>query len=130
MLIPILINRKSFIAIDTSFYVGYYSINCEISMVNTKKDYQKILGSVQKPVKGEAGKTGTWNPKKPIIDLEKCIPVKSGKPSCFNCWLYCPEAVVTRSIPPEIDLEYCKGCGICQEECPVKAISMEEVKIE
>ena len=130
MLIPILINRKSFIAIDTSFYVGYYSINCEISMVNTKKDYQKILGSVQKPVKGEAGKTGTWNPKKPIIDLEKCIPVKSGKPSCFNCWLYCPEAVVTRSIPPEIDLEYCKGCEICQEECPVKAISMEEMKIE
>ena len=55
-------------------------------MVNTKKDYQKILGSVQKPVKGEAGKTGSWSPKKPIIDLEKCIPVKSGKPSCFNCW--------------------------------------------
>ncbi|MHA2288005.1 MAG: 4Fe-4S binding protein [Promethearchaeota archaeon] len=99
-------------------------------MANTKKDYQKILGSVQKPVKGEAGKTGTWSPKKPIIDREKCIPVKSGKPSCFNCWLYCPEAVVTRTIPPEIDLEYCKGCGICQEECPVKAISMEEVKIE
>jgi pyruvate ferredoxin oxidoreductase delta subunit len=99
-------------------------------MVDTKKDYQKILGSVQKPVKGEAGKTGTWSPKKPIIDLEKCIPAKSGKPSCFNCWLYCPEAVVTRTIPPEIDLEFCKGCGICQEECPVNAISMEEVKIE
>jgi Pyruvate/2-oxoacid:ferredoxin oxidoreductase delta subunit len=46
-------------------------------MVDTKKDYQKILGSVQKPVKGEAGKTGTWSSKKPIIDLEKCIPVKS-----------------------------------------------------
>ena len=27
-------------------------------MTNVKKDYQKILGSVQKPVKGEAGKTG------------------------------------------------------------------------
>ncbi|NHJ19817.1 MAG: pyruvate ferredoxin oxidoreductase [Candidatus Lokiarchaeota archaeon] len=99
-------------------------------MVDAKKDFQKILGSVQKPVKGEAGKTGTWSSKKPIIDLEKCIPVKSGKPSCFNCWLYCPEAVVTRTIPPKIDLEYCKGCGICQMECPVKAISMEEVKIE
>ena len=97
-------------------------------MTNSKKDYQKILGSVQKPVIGEAGNTGTWSKIKPTINLEKCIPCKSGKPSCFNCWLYCPEAVVTRTIPPKIDLKYCKGCGICEVECPVGAISMEEVK--
>jgi Pyruvate/2-oxoacid:ferredoxin oxidoreductase delta subunit len=24
----------------------------------------------------------------------------------------------------EIDLTYCKGCGICAEECPAKAITM------
>ncbi|MFW9971736.1 MAG: 4Fe-4S binding protein [Candidatus Odinarchaeota archaeon] len=99
-------------------------------MTDSKKDYQKILGSVQKPVIGEAGETGTWSSKKPKIDLNKCIPVKSGKPSCFNCWLYCPEAVVKRTIPPEIDLVHCKGCGICMEECPVKAITLEEVKLE
>jgi pyruvate ferredoxin oxidoreductase delta subunit len=99
-------------------------------MKDSKKKYQKILGSVQKPVVGEAGQTGTWSTKKPIIDLEKCIPVKSGKPSCFNCWLFCPEAVVSRTIPPQIDFNYCKGCGICMEECPAKAISMKEVKNE
>ena len=99
-------------------------------MTDLKKKYQKILGSVQKTVIGEACKTGTLISKKPIIDLKKCIPVKSGKPSCFNCWLYCPEAVVSRTIPPQIDFNYCKGCGICMEECPVKAISMEEVKNE
>ncbi len=99
-------------------------------MTDLKKDYQKILASVQKPVIGEAGKTGTWSRLKPVIDLEKCIPAKSGKFSCFNCWLYCPETVVSREIPPKINLEYCKGCGICMEECPVKAISMEEVKYE
>ncbi|MFX1366174.1 MAG: 4Fe-4S binding protein [Promethearchaeota archaeon] len=98
-------------------------------MKNSKKSYQRILGSVQKPVIGEAGKTGTWSAKKPIIDKNKCIPAKSGKPSCFNCWLYCPEAVITRTIPPEIDLIHCKGCGICMEECPVNAISMEEKKL-
>jgi pyruvate ferredoxin oxidoreductase delta subunit len=28
------------------------------------------------------------------------------------------------TIPVGIDLEYCKGCGICAEECPPNAIRM------
>jgi len=27
----------------------------------------------------------------------------------------------------QINYDYCKGCGICSEICPVKAIEMEEV---
>jgi pyruvate ferredoxin oxidoreductase delta subunit len=27
-------------------------------------------------------------------------------------------------MPPAIELEYCKGCGICAEECPASAIVM------
>jgi len=27
---------------------------------------------------------------------------------------------------PRIDYEYCKGCGICAQVCPTKAISMVE----
>lgn len=97
-------------------------------MTDSKKDYQKILASVQKPVIGEAGETGSWSKLKPVIDESKCIPAKSGKPSCYNCWLFCPEACIEREIPPKINIKYCKGCGICAEECPVKAISMKEVE--
>jgi pyruvate ferredoxin oxidoreductase delta subunit len=44
--------------------------------------------------------------------------------------LYCPDGVISKSIPPAIDYQYCKGCGICAEQCPAKAIKMvEEVSL-
>jgi pyruvate ferredoxin oxidoreductase delta subunit len=76
------------------------------------------------PGVGEAGRTGEWRIFVPIMDNSKCIPARSNKPTCFLCWLYCPEAVMTKSIPVAIDLEYCKGCGICAQVCPVQAITM------
>jgi pyruvate ferredoxin oxidoreductase delta subunit len=72
----------------------------------------------------EAGKTGDWRSSRPEIDSLKCIPSKRGRNSCFLCWMYCPEGIVTKSIPVKIDYDYCKGCGICAEECPAKAIRM------
>ncbi|MHA1683533.1 MAG: 4Fe-4S binding protein, partial [Promethearchaeota archaeon] len=32
----------------------------------------------------------------------------------------------TKTNPPVIDLDYCKGCGICASECPHGAIEMVE----
>ncbi len=78
------------------------------------------------PGPGDGGKTGLWRVLRPVIDLEKCIPAKTDKMACFNCWVYCPDGVITKTIQPVIDYEYCKGCGICAEECPAKAITMIE----
>jgi pyruvate ferredoxin oxidoreductase delta subunit len=90
------------------------------------------ISAMCKPSIGEAGKTGDWRDKRPIIDHSKCIPSIKKKPACFLCWLYCPDGVIAANIPIQIDLEYCKGCGICAEECPAKAITMvnEEGKDE
>ncbi|MHA1732951.1 MAG: 4Fe-4S binding protein [Promethearchaeota archaeon] len=86
------------------------------------------MASIQHPVTGEAGKTGSWRTFRPVIDPSSCTAVKKGEHVCHLCWLYCPEATVSRAIPPEINYDYCKGCGICAEECPAGAIHMEEEK--
>jgi NADPH-dependent glutamate synthase beta subunit-like oxidoreductase len=48
--------------------------------------------------------------------------------SCDNCYGVCPDnAVIKLGEPGEryaIDLDFCKGCGICAAECPCGAIEM------
>ena len=49
---------------------------------------------------------------------------------CDNCYLLCPDFSVIRnrvSGSMDIDHDYCKGCGICDYECPRGIITMEEI---
>lgn len=84
----------------------------------------KILTSASTSGPGDAGHTGSWRVERPIIDYSKCTPAKTGRHTCHLCWLYCPDSTVSKDLEPQIDLEYCKGCSICAEECPTGAISM------
>ncbi|CAB4738211.1 unannotated protein [freshwater metagenome] len=46
---------------------------------------------------------------------------------CDNCFGVCPDNAIKKLGPGlgyEIDLDYCKGCGICVSECPASAIQM------
>jgi pyruvate ferredoxin oxidoreductase delta subunit len=76
------------------------------------------------PCIGEAGLTGDWRNKRPVVDPTACLAVKAGKVTCQICWVHCPEACIEQGAPPVVDLDYCKGCGICAEECPADAIAM------
>ncbi len=63
-------------------------------------------------------KTGDWRTFKPVRDESKCT-------KCLLCWVYCPEgAIKWDGENLTIDYDYCKGCGICAQECPAKAIEM------
>ncbi|MFH0958233.1 MAG: FAD-dependent oxidoreductase, partial [Pseudomonadota bacterium] len=44
---------------------------------------------------------------------------------CDACLMYCPEGIITRAGQNYvINLDYCKGCGICVYECPRHAMEM------
>jgi pyruvate ferredoxin oxidoreductase delta subunit len=54
----------------------------------------------------------------------------------FFCWVFCPEnaIIVDGEKIAGINYDYCKGCGICVNECPVNheplPLVMVEEKIE
>ncbi|HSC97160.1 MAG TPA: NAD(P)-binding protein [Burkholderiales bacterium] len=46
---------------------------------------------------------------------------------CDNCYGVCPDNAVIKLGPGkrfEFNLDYCKGCGMCESECPCGAIKM------
>ncbi|MFO1053880.1 MAG: FAD-dependent oxidoreductase [Planctomycetota bacterium] len=46
---------------------------------------------------------------------------------CDTCLVYCPEGIIRREAPGYgVDYTYCKGCGICVEECPRSAMELTE----
>ena len=79
-----------------------------------------IAAVVPEPGSSLKYKTGDWRAFRPIVEKEKCV-------NCLICWIYCPEACVELNAgnKPAINYDYCKGCGICANECPLKIIRME-----
>jgi NADPH-dependent glutamate synthase beta subunit-like oxidoreductase len=46
---------------------------------------------------------------------------------CDNCYAVCPDNAIVKLGPGKgfvVDLDYCKGCGLCAAECPCGAIDM------
>lgn len=59
-----------------------------------------------------------WRTFKPVLDSTRCV-------KCQTCWLICPDGVIDRTGDVyEIDYNFCKGCGLCAAECPLRAIKM------
>ena len=75
-----------------------------------------IGGLITRPGTSAEYLTGDWRTERPVWDAEKCT-------SCLICWVYCPDSAIMLNEEGKmagVDLEHCKGCGICAEECPPK----------
>lgn len=79
----------------------------------------KSAGIILEPGNMASQLRSGWRNQRPIIDQTKCT-------KCLICWIYCPEPAFYKAPSGliEINYDYCKGCGICAEECPRKAITM------
>lgn len=88
----------------------------------SKKTWREIPigGIVETPGSAKEYQTGEWKAQKPVVDEKKCI-------HCLICFAYCPDNCFPVADGKRLgpDLKYCKGCGICANICPVKAISMQ-----
>jgi pyruvate ferredoxin oxidoreductase delta subunit len=76
---------------------------------------------IDEPGNAASYRTGDWRSQRPVYDKDKCI-------RCGTCYIFCPDMAikVLEDGYIEHDFYYCKGCGICAEECPVDAIVMKD----
>ena len=93
--------------------------------MNEKWNEIPIGGLIVEAGNSEQYLTSGWRAMRPIYHPENCI-------HCFKCWVYCPDNAILVEDEKVVgmNLDYCKGCGVCAYECPGKkgnkAITMEE----
>lgn len=60
-----------------------------------------------------------WRIIKPVFNKDYCI-------DCQFCWIYCPDiSIISRDKKLiGVDMDHCKGCGICVEVCPTNPKSL------
>ena len=65
------------------------------------------------------------NQKEAIEEAERCLNCGVCN-RCELCLIFCPDMAISRREDGgfEIDMRYCKGCGVCAAECPRGAIVM------
>jgi NADPH-dependent glutamate synthase beta subunit-like oxidoreductase len=68
------------------------------------------------------------DPETALFEARRCLSCGSCF-ACDNCYGVCPDNAVVKLDPTgsyayEIDYDFCKGCGLCAQECPCGAIEM------
>ena len=74
---------------------------------------------VSDPGNASQYKTGDWRSMRPVVNKANCI-------RCGICYIFCPDMAIRKTEEGyfEADLYYCKGCGICEQECFTRCITM------
>ena len=93
-------------------------------MTNQEKTWKEIAPAGVCSKSSTEFLTGDWKTYMPLRDLKKCT-------RCLLCALFCPDGAIywyPDKADISFDYSYCKGCGICANQCPTDAIAMKLAK--
>ena len=101
---------------------GFEDLNLAYATLAPRAKASKL--PVGKRIKGFAEIDGGFSQEVAMAEAERCLSCGVCN-SCGNCWLFCPDACIfSKNGGYEVSYDYCKGCGICANECPCSAIMM------
>ena len=95
----------------------YYSdaprtVQPELELVRRRSSFEEVVGGL--------------TIENALFEARRCLSCGNCF-ECDNCFGVCPDNAVLKLGPGQryaIDMEYCKGCGLCAAECPCGAIEM------
>ncbi len=82
-----------------------------------------IGATIKDPGNSRQYETGSWRVERPVWNPDTCI-------QCMFCWVYCPDSAIIvdeNGKMAGVNYTFCKGCGICVEQCPTKPKSLKMV---
>jgi 2-oxoacid:acceptor oxidoreductase delta subunit (pyruvate/2-ketoisovalerate family) len=128
-------------AVSFSRYMGWQPVNpvktdpdTVVSGDRIVYDYFRQTPPVQIPVVAADRRKGSlepyeggFDPAQALQEARRCL--HCGRcTECDNCLVFCPDLSVQKNhgdgFGYRVDYDYCKGCGICFNECPRHAITM------
>jgi 2-oxoacid:acceptor oxidoreductase delta subunit (pyruvate/2-ketoisovalerate family) len=89
------------------------------------KGVQPMLGALRRQSSFDEVQGG-FDAHTALFEARRCLSCGNCF-ECDNCYGVCPDNAVVKLGPGlrfRIDYDFCKGCGLCAEECPCGAIEM------
>ncbi|MCI2430781.1 FAD-dependent oxidoreductase [Candidatus Acetothermia bacterium] len=101
------------ITLNTSYFVHQERVSAlELPLEERKRGFAEV-------------KAPLW-PEDAFAEAQRCFSCGVCD-SCDNCRVFCPDVAISHvNGLYHVNLEYCKGCGICAEECPRGCIDLVE----
>lgn len=96
-----------------------------IRMAKKERKIKITTGAViREPASTRESNMSSWRSEMPVIDSKKAKDKKLEK-----AWLHCPDGAIFKDKDGKfkVNYKYCKGCGICAQQCP-DIIKMKKVR--
>ena len=113
-------DQAAFEALNTWYYAGApKTVRRELDAIRRQSTFDEVVQGLDAD--------------NALFEARRCLSCGSCF-GCDNCYGVCPDNAVIKLEPGgawayAIDLDFCKGCGLCAQECPCGAIQMVDEQI-